>query len=57
METVNVMAKISNGSGGVGSVRSQRRRLVSEPSESLVSFRLHDINLLSIYQMNSPNLL
>ena len=38
METVNVMAKISNGSGGVGSVRSQRRRLVSEPSDSLVSF-------------------
>jgi hypothetical protein len=38
MESVNVMAKISHGCGSVGSIRSQRRRIVSEPTDSLVSF-------------------
>ena len=37
MATINVMAKLSNGCGGVGPVRSQRRRIVSEPADSLVS--------------------
>ena len=36
MESVNVMAKISHGGGGVGSIKSHRRRIVSEPTDSLV---------------------
>ena len=39
MESVNLMAKVSHvgGGGGVGTIKSHRRRIVSEPTESLVS--------------------
>ena len=52
MATINVMAKLSNGCGGVGPVRSQRRRIVSEPADSLVSQVLF-IEIVTQYDINN----